>query len=304
MVKTELYSLYLLACSLCFLTASAGASSASANVNKEILSSTKPAMHQREVHIPPASANSEDPHSVTVRETELQTEAEESASPTDRETGQQTEDPKSPPHEQLIRGGESSFESQSPPPQQELSTPESSGETESPTDEQRLSPYFRLNYGWGWQPLNAPENNLSPHRLGLALGAGVRWGDFLVGLDFNYFFGSRFLEGSVTHDPTIRGEGRFNSYRLALDLGYNVDIWRFSVQPHLLVGLDWQRLQIGETVFPVTRSTLVTPALLLLYNLKPDGTLALGLDTRYNVLIYEGEVRSHFSNFLTLHFGF
>lgn len=185
--------------------------------------------------------------------------------------------------------------------QSTLATPASAAKAER--DELSVAVYYRVNGGWGWPRLDTPEGDISPYRFGAGLGAGVEWSKLSLGLDFTYFVGSRF-RGNLNNDPTIEGDAQFNAYRAALDAGYRFDWGAVSLQPHFLGGVDWQRLSIGEEVFPERVSSVWSPALLVLYRLREDGMFALGIDTRCNFLAGGGSIRTHFSNFLTFDFRF
>jgi hypothetical protein len=160
-----------------------------------------------------------------------------------------------------------------------------------------------MNSGWGWEDFDAREGQISPYRYGSGLGGGIEWAKFSVGLDFHYFLGTRF-QGWLTDDPSVAGESRLNTFRLALDLGYTVDVGRFALKPHVLGGQGWQRLRIKDTVLPLERSTVWSPSLLALYHLREDRSFALGLDTRYNIVTRGGHSRTHVSNFVSFWFGF
>jgi len=160
--------------------------------------------------------------------------------------------------------------------------------------------YLRPYMGWGWSNLTGPEDRLNWYRLGLGVAGGVNLSGLSLGLDFNYFKGT---PGDITlvdpaDDPVLTGEGRANAFRLAADVGYDLGWKWIAVRPHLLGGVDWHRLTVGEDHSFTKRSAFWAPCLMGLIHIGQDGLAAIGPDARWNMYLDEGTVYTHFSGLI------
>ncbi|HEY4105903.1 MAG TPA: hypothetical protein VGM44_18510 [Polyangiaceae bacterium] len=161
-----------------------------------------------------------------------------------------------------------------------------------------VSGYLRPYLGWGSDILTAPEDAVSSYRFGLGLASGVNLSKLTLGVDFNYFLGTA-IDGTVENDPSVNGSGRVNAFRLAADIGYSFDLTAVTLRPHVLAGVEWRRISIGD-FSQVERDPVWSPAMLALVPLRKDGRFAAGVDARFNLVLIDGTFYSQLSGFLAV----
>jgi hypothetical protein len=169
-------------------------------------------------------------------------------------------------------------------------------------DARSLRVYVRPYMGWGWKTLTVPEDRVNWYRLGFGLASGVVVSGFSLGIDVNYFNGTK-GEVTLVDDAGRRlltGGGRAHAFRLAADVGYDLRWRRLTVRPHFLAGVDWHRLTAGENFGVAERNPFWAPCLLALVTILHDesGLFAIGPDVRWNLVLDEGTVYTHFSAFI------
>ena len=166
------------------------------------------------------------------------------------------------------------------------------------TDNTAVQVYLRPYLGWGWKVVTAPQQELSWYKFGWGVSSGVAISRLAAGVDFNYFNGTHIL-GQLNSNPAVSGEGRMNAFRLAADVGYDVARLRwFTLRPHVIGGIEWRRLTIGEDYTGVRRSAFWGPGIVGLVPVRVDGRFALGVDARWNMILIDGTIYNHMSGFL------
>ena len=120
--------------------------------------------------------------------------------------------------------------------------------------------YIRPALGWGGAIVSDPGGQPSFYRAAFGLGAGASLHDWSIGLDFTYFWGSKFVGVDSLQNPTEKWEAKMNAFRLAADASYDVGFGWLVVRPHVLAGLEWRRATIAPDEVGVRRVPFMTPA--------------------------------------------
>jgi hypothetical protein len=154
--------------------------------------------------------------------------------------------------------------------------------------------------GWGGAILGDPGGQPSFYRAAFGVGAGASWHQWSVGLDFTYFWGSKFVGVDSLQSPTERWEAKMKAFRLAADASYDVEFRWLVARPHVFAGLEWRRATIAPDEVGVRRVPFLAPAVAVLVKLTKDGSVAVGVDGRFSVLLADDSVDTQLSGFLVL----
>ena len=172
-------------------------------------------------------------------------------------------------------------------------------ENPSPITESASRPiggYLQPYLGWGSPILTADSNEASWYKTSAGLAVGVKLSKLTLGLDFNYYFGTKLTDATVV-GPDTHGDGRVNAMRLAANVGYDLPLPWLVVRPHVLGGIEWRRASIGD-FSSVKRGAFWAPAVLALFPLRKDGRFNIGLDARWGMVLFDSTVYTQISGFL------